>query len=108
MMKSVEMPRDFEKTEGLQTSAKSLLLYIEAAKREKALKPPEIKRVKVDTTVQEKAIASPTDARLYHKARRALVRLARRLGLKLRQSFERLGGFVLGQPLFAPVRDSIM
>lgn len=64
---------------------------LEAAKRQKALKPREIKRVNVDTTVEEKAIAFPTDARLYHKARRALVRLARRLGLKLRQSFERLG-----------------
>ena len=36
----------------------------------------EIKQVNVDTTVQEKAIAFPTDARLYHKARQALVRVA--------------------------------
>jgi len=62
-----------------------------AAQRSKALKPKEIKRVNVDTTVQEKAIAFPTDARLYHKARRALVRGAKRAGICLRQSYVRLG-----------------
>lgn len=61
------------------------------AQRVGALKPAEVKRVNVDTTVQEKAIAFPTDARLYHKARRALVRLARVLQYKLRQSYTRVG-----------------
>ncbi len=64
---------------------------LDTAKRAAALKPAELKRVNVDTTVQEKAIAFPTDARLYHKARRALVRLARTLRYKLRQSYERVG-----------------
>lgn len=41
--------------------------------------------------VQEKALAFPIDARLYHKARRALVRLARELNLSLRQSYVRVG-----------------
>ena len=50
-----------------------------------------LERVNVDTTVQEKAIAFPTDARLYHKARRLLVRLAKRREIELRQSYERLG-----------------
>ena len=40
---------------------------------QQALKPTDIKCVRVDTTVQEKAIAFPTDARLYGKGRRALV-----------------------------------
>jgi IS5 family transposase len=35
-------------------------------------------------------VAFPTDARLYHKMRRALVRVAKREGIELRQSFERL------------------
>jgi IS5 family transposase len=35
-----------------------------AAQREAVLTATEIKRVNVDTTVQEKAIAFPTDARL--------------------------------------------
>jgi len=45
----------------------------------------------VDTTVQEKAIAFPTDARLYHKMRVRLVREAKKRGIALRQSHERLG-----------------
>ena len=47
--------------------------------------------VNVDTTVQEKAIAFPTDARLYHGAREALVRKAEAEGLPLRQSYRRVG-----------------
>ena len=48
-------------------------------------------QVTVDTTVQEKALAFPTDARLYHKPRVTLVRLAKKLGLTLRQSYLRVG-----------------
>jgi transposase, IS5 family len=47
--------------------------------------------VNVDTTVQDKAVTFPTDARLLHKARMALVRLAQRQGIALRQSYERIG-----------------
>lgn len=47
--------------------------------------------VNVDTTVQDKAISFPTDARLLHKARIALVRLAGKTGVKLRQSYARVG-----------------
>ncbi len=47
--------------------------------------------VTVDTTVQEKAVAFPTDARLYHKARVGLVREAQRSGVALRQSYVRVG-----------------
>jgi IS5 family transposase len=70
---------------------KLLTETLSTAKREQALRDSEIKRVNVDTTVQEKAIAFPTDARLYHKARRALVRAARRAGINLRQTYARLG-----------------
>ena len=70
---------------------------LKTAMTEKALKPREIERVNVDTTVQEKAIAFPTDARLYDKARRALVRAARRQGVKLRQSYARVGKRALFQ-----------
>ena len=68
---------------------------VETAKREQVLKPEEVKRINVDTTVQEKAIAFPTDARLYHKARRALVREAKKLNIKLRQNYERIGKYAL-------------
>ena len=48
------------------------------------------KRVAVDTTVMEKAIAYPTDARLYERARDQLVVLAQKAGVELRQSYARL------------------
>jgi len=70
---------------------KLLAETIAAAQRQQALKPSEIRRVNVDTTVQEKAIAFPTDARLYHKARCVLVREATRAGIALRQSYQRVG-----------------
>lgn len=47
--------------------------------------------VNVDTTLQDKAVTFPTDARLLHKARIALVRLAQRQGIDQRQSNERIG-----------------
>jgi transposase, IS5 family len=70
---------------------KLLTETLTTAKREQALRESEVKRVHVDTTVQEKAVAFPTDARLYHKARRALVRAAATAGIDLRQSYARLG-----------------
>jgi IS5 family transposase len=55
------------------------------------LRASHLNKVNVDTTVQEKAIAFPTDARLYHKMRVKLVRLAGKLGIGLRQSYKRVG-----------------
>jgi transposase, IS5 family len=49
----------------------------------------------VDTTVQPKAIAFPTDAKLMHRARERLVRLAKQYGVALRQSYERVGKYAL-------------
>lgn len=53
-------------------------------------KPSSLERVSVDTTVQPKAIAHPTDSRLYWKALQTLVRQAKRHGIVLRQSHTRL------------------
>lgn len=80
----------WRKRVGAQGIEQLLKETIDAAKRHQALKKREIEAVNVDTTVQEKAIAFPTDARLYHKARRALVRLSKEVGLKLRQNYSRL------------------
>jgi IS5 family transposase len=41
--------------------------------------------------VQPKAIAHPLDSRLYHRGREILVRLAKRHGVALRQSYARVG-----------------
>ncbi len=61
------------------------------AHRTGALRTKDLERVTVDTTVQEKAIVFPTDAKLTHKARERLVRLAREHGVPLRQSYARVG-----------------
>jgi IS5 family transposase len=82
---------------GTQGIEKLLTETLSTAKREHALKESEIKRVNVDTSVQEKAVAFPTDARLYHKARRALVRAAKSAGINLRQTYARLGKHALAR-----------
>ena len=76
---------------GPERMEKLLQETIAAAQRQSALKANELRRLNVDTTVQEKAIAFPTDARLYQKARLVLVREARRAGIELRQSYARVG-----------------
>jgi IS5 family transposase len=55
-----------------------------------AIATKDLERVAVDTTVQPKAIAHPTDARLMHRALEKLVRLARQEGVPLRQSYVRV------------------
>src|SRR5471032_1269374 len=55
-----------------------------------ALRGQDLKRVTVDTTVQPKAVTFPTDAKLLHAAIRGLNRLARRHGVRLRQSYSRV------------------
>ena len=62
---------------------------IETARREGVVKCQSLERVTVDTTVQEKAITYPTDAKLYARGIRNLVKQARRHGLALRQSYAR-------------------
>jgi transposase, IS5 family len=61
------------------------------AAKTKALKPSELTAVVVDTTVQPKNVAHPTDAKLLNRARERLVRLARKHGVPLRQSYARVG-----------------
>ena len=61
------------------------------AQRMRLIKPGDLRRVTVDTTVQEKAVTFPTDSRLYEKGRELLVRQAMAKGIKLRQSYSRLG-----------------
>ena len=63
---------------------------LSVAHRTGAIESKDLERVVVDTTVQEKAIAHPTDARLIHRAIEKLVGLARREGIELRQSYLRV------------------
>ena len=65
------------------------------ATRTGAAKPADFSRVIVDTTVQPKAVMFPTDAKLTHRARERLVRLAKKHGVALRQSYQRVGKYAL-------------
>jgi len=53
----------------------------------KLIKPQELARVIVDSTVQHKAIAYPTDSRLLETARVKLVEAAKDAGIDLKQTF---------------------
>ena len=64
---------------------------IEAAVTMGAVKKTEFERVIVDTTVQSKAIAHPSDSRLLEVAREKIARLAKRAGIQLKQTHEREG-----------------
>jgi IS5 family transposase len=68
---------------------------LSVATKTEAIKPSDLNRIIVDTTVQPKNVMFPTDARLLNRAREILVRLAKRQGLALRQSYARVGKLAL-------------
>lgn len=59
------------------------------------LKNASMDKLNVDTTVQEKAISFPTDAKLYHRMREKLVELSKECGVELRQSYTRKSKYSL-------------
>ncbi len=67
-----------------------LAATIAVAKGLKIVKEADLQKVIIDTTVQEKAIAYPTDSRLIEKAREALVKAAEENRLTLRQNYNRV------------------
>jgi IS5 family transposase len=81
----------WRKKVGLAAVEKLLEETLNIAKREGFCRSKDLQRVNFDTTVQEKNIAFPTDARLYHKMRRKLVTAAQKRLLSLRQTYERVG-----------------
>lgn len=64
---------------------------IALAVREKHLSGRDLAQVNVDTTVQEKNITYPTDSKLLYKAIVKLVKAAQDRGIRLRQSYLRVG-----------------
>jgi IS5 family transposase len=64
---------------------------IQAGVRLNLIKPSQVARVNVDTTVMEKNVRHPTDARLLERAREKLVKRAQAEGIRLRQSYVRVG-----------------
>ncbi len=63
---------------------------LSVAHRTGAIETKDLERVVVDTTVQEEAIAHPSDARPMHRAIEKLVDLAKHEGVELRQSYRRV------------------
>jgi IS5 family transposase len=59
--------------------------------KSRVISPKSVEKAVLDSTVQEKNIAFPTDASLYYKALVALSKLAKALGIKQRQSYLRVG-----------------
>ena len=75
-----------------ESGAEELLkATIESGLKIKAVKSFQLKRLNVDTTVQEKDIRFPTDARLYNRARERLVKVAEERNISLRQNYNRKG-----------------
>jgi transposase, IS5 family len=64
-----------------------LCLTVQTGLPTQTIAPSSLAVVNVDTTVQDKAVAFPTDARLLNKARKALVKLATQCGITLRQPY---------------------
>jgi len=70
---------------------------IRIALKHKQVTSQQLRKVTVDTTVQEKAIAFPTDARLYTKMLLRLVNLSKKRGIQLRQTYIRKAPHLLKQ-----------
>jgi IS5 family transposase len=82
---------DTEKLEALL--AETIRLALEY----KQVTSQQLRKVTVDTTVQEKAIAFPTDARLYTKMLLRLINLSKKRGIQLRQTYIRKAPQILRQ-----------
>jgi IS5 family transposase len=63
-----------------------------------ALRSKDLASVTVDTTVQPKNVAFPTDAKLLHEAIKGLNRLANKHGVRLRQSYVRIAKHAPSSP----------
>jgi IS5 family transposase len=80
----------FRKRVGWERLELLLKELLSTASREGYLEQRDMEHVNIDTTVQEKAVSFPTDARLYYKMREALVSYARKHHIDLRQNYRRL------------------
>ncbi|HAY34660.1 MAG TPA: IS5 family transposase [Bacteroidetes bacterium] len=61
---------------------------LKSANRSEQLREKDFEQINVDTTVQEKAISFPTDAKLYYKMLKELTAEAKERGIPLRQSYK--------------------
>lgn len=77
----------FRKRMGKETIEELFKETLRSAVKSKEIKEKDFEQLNVDTTVQEKAISFPTDAKLYYKMLGHLVEEAKLRGIPLRQSY---------------------
>ena len=70
---------------------------IRAAASVKVIKRQSLNKVIVDSTVEEKAIAYPTDSKLLNRRREQLVKLMAEAGITLRQNYNRVAPKLAGR-----------
>ena len=78
----------FRERLGEEGAEELLKQTIEVAKKTGLLKKAVLRKVIVDTTVQEKNISYPTDAKLINRSREKLVKEAKKENIPLRQSYK--------------------
>lgn len=81
----------FRQRLGEDGAKKLLQLTVDASVKTQTVKPSSFKQEVVDTTVMEKDVGFPTDAKLLNRCREHLVKLTQKQGIGLRQSYARLG-----------------
>ncbi len=85
----------WRKRVGIDGVEKLLEHVVNTAKREGFLPEKLLTKVYIDTTVQEKNITFPTDAKLYFKSCQLLVKAAKARDIVLRQSYVRVSKLAL-------------
>lgn len=70
---------------------KILTVTVQTAVRSGAVKASSLKNAIVDTTVMPKNVAYPTDSKLYYRGICTLAKMSEDNGLKLRQTYRRIG-----------------
>jgi len=79
---------------------------IDTAVPTKAVRPAELERVIVDSTVQEKAIAHPVDSRFLEVARAKVVQAAKFAGVPLKQTLSKKAKQGAAKPAATPTPSS--
>lgn len=87
----------WQKRVGVAGAEQILKVIIKAGLKLKALKAFMLKRINVDTNVQEKEVRFPTDARFYDRARQRLVDAAKKQDIDIRQNYNRKAKQLLAQ-----------
>lgn len=78
----------FRRRMGKETIEELFKEILKSANRSEQLKEKDFEQLNVDTTVEEKAISFPTDAKLYYKMLKELVEQANKRAIPLRQSYK--------------------